>query len=144
MAKPTADQKAAIKAAVSDWAGTNAEIAAELNARTVPNPTPAPQVAPALDALALVQLLGAESLEKLERAGLIPSILADIRTQDRDALGGWVVYCAARGHITPDEAKAIGAAAQAMVDAPDWPVELPWASVTLGREVDADDVKLAR
>jgi hypothetical protein len=149
MASPSPAAIAAIRAAVADWSADDATIAADLNARTVPNPDPEPPPVPApVDEGALLTLIQSDpaTVDRLNDYSHLDRVLDALEGGNRTSIGRWFVLLTSGSApvIGPDMAARVQAALGATAPDPSWTPDLPWATATLGRPVDADDVAAAR
>lgn len=147
MAHPSPAAVTAIRAHVSDWTPTDAQIVAALNTPAIANPTPQPSIPAPLTEDGLAGLLTDAtngSIARLVNYVNYGLVQADILAGNRARIGGWAGKLAVAGIITVGEATAIGAALAATVPDPAWPALISWAVANLGRPVDADDVATSR
>jgi hypothetical protein len=128
------------------WAGnTDAQVAALLNAPSVPNPAPRPPVPKPCAESALFPLLSGGSAVKLSAHPNFAVLKADVDSGNRAGLVGlWCPVLVGGGFITPDEAAALAGWLTGSEPDPDWPEQVSWAEAALGRPVDESDVAAAR
>lgn len=144
MANPTPAVVAWIREQVSDWGDEDAAIAAALNNVLIENTEPAPEVLPVLSAMVLFQRVSAQSRAKLGNYVNLPAVRHEILTGQRDPLCNWIQVLAASGIVTPEEAADNIAFLTTPTPDPDHPETIPQTVAALGREVDAQDVAVAR
>lgn len=138
------EQVAGIRALVTDWTPSNDEIAAALNAMTVPNPVPQGKVPAPLTVASIIGLLSPAAVGALSRNPNTSTIRDDIRKQDREAVVTWATALTAAGDVTPDELAKVEAAVQTTIDDPAWQATIPTLSAILGRPATAADIAVVR
>ena len=144
MANPSPAAITAIQGKVTDWTQSNAALATAINASLVANPTPQPTIPKPLTIPELLGEVGAADAGKLAENPNLPTVLADITSQDRTSTGEWIGPLEADSELTTAEGAAIMGDLQATEPDPSWQAQLPWPLVNLGRLIDADDVAAAR
>lgn len=144
MANPNPEAVAWILARSPDFARTDAEIAADLNAETVPNPAPQPTVRTPFVTTDLMGALNAASLAKIKGLPSLARLLDDITAQLPGPLDNWLILLQTDGTISPTQAGAMAAIVHATGPDPSWPPTIPAAVADLGRELDAADIAASR
>jgi hypothetical protein len=138
---------AAIRDHVSDWSPDDATILESLNAATVANPSPQPDIAkPVAESTFLTALTDTEnqSLGKLLNWVNFGMVKADIEASNRVGIGLWCQVLPMLGLITAGEAAAIAADLSATIPDPSWPALVSWSSIHIGRDLDLSDIAASR
>lgn len=142
---PSPDAIKAIRAKVSDWKPDNATIADSLNTPSIANPvTVAAQIPRPFTASEVLGSLLPETLPKLLAVAFLPDIRDKIQANDPVACNLYATLLYGGGVITEAERDSILAIVSATHSDPTWQPLVPWSVVTLGREVDAEDVAESR
>jgi hypothetical protein len=144
MANITHAGAALIAAHVQDWSAMDAEITAALNAATEPNPAPQGTVPRTMRMAELMGLAGVGTRAALLNNPNLSAARADVIAQDHHGVGTWLMGYASAGIIPQDEAAAMLAYVQTPVPDPSWQAQVSWATLNLGRAVDAQDIAAAR
>jgi hypothetical protein len=134
-----------IKAQSPNWAQTDSQIAASLNAATVANPVQAaPQIPNAISESALMGTLSQASQTALLNWVNLGLVKADVESQNRVGLLLWATKLVLAGVITSADATALTTYLNGTTADPSWTATIPAPIAALGRLVDADDISVAR
>lgn len=144
MANPSAQAVAAIRAHITDWSQTNAQILSVLNAPVLANPVSQPTLpAPVLSA-DIINAISSASLAKCTRNTSFPGMHADILAGNRPQMLQWAQLFTKCGDITVSELTAITNLLNATMGDPAWKAQVSWSALNIGRQLDLDDIATAR
>lgn len=147
MANPSDAAKQAIREYVTpvEWAeSTDAELRDRLNAPSIPNPSPQSSVLAPISVTGLMQLLTPEEAGKVLNTAWVTDFRDAVVSGDRERALNWVNAAAFVALVSPESRNAVAGAIMQEVLDPDWPAQVSWAEVNLGRQVDIDDIAAAR
>jgi hypothetical protein len=146
MTVPTrlASDVVAAVAAVSDFTLTDQAITDALNTANVANPvTIAPKIKPTINLPALIGSLTVQAQSNLADNPNTPTLRADARAGDTEALVQWAGLFAEKALITPQDFAAVQTAC-ALIDDPTWTALVSHATLILNRPITVDEVAVVR
>lgn len=144
MARPSPKAIDAIRSRVADWTPDDRTIADSLNEPTVPNPTLQPTVPKPYRTRDLMEALDTAAIAKIKALPSLGRLLDDIAKGEPDQLENWISLLQSDGTIDQDQAGALYAIVHGTEPDPDWPANVSWAEVTIGRAVDESDIAASR
>lgn len=142
---PSPSAIASIRARITDWSPSDSTIAAALNAPSIANPTPQPQLPKPFSFGDVMGCLDSGSIAKIRDLATGIDLINKINAGDVVGIGHWIIALqAGTPLITSDQATAVTAVITATIGDPTWSAQLSWAAVNLGRPADAADLAASR
>lgn len=142
--QPTAQAVEAIRAEVASWEATDQEIVDQLNSPTLANPVPQGTVPAPVSVLSLMALLFSAEVKAVMEQPWVVDFRDAANAQDRGKVTNWTQAAQVAGLVSAESAGKVVAALEATQPDPAWRDAVSWAELTLGREVDLEDVAAAR